>query len=89
MVKSYFEDDGTQNYLEFQPIHRYFKTAGSNDRNILLWKSDGLSDESIKAPTTSKKILNPSLDYVGTKISLKFRGECLNKKKFQSIMGKQ
>ena len=23
--KSHFEEDGTQNYLLFQPIHRYFK----------------------------------------------------------------
>ena len=34
---------------------------------ILLWKSKGLSDESIKPPTTSNKMLNPSLDFVGTK----------------------
>ena len=23
--KSHFEEDGTQNYLVFQPMHRYFK----------------------------------------------------------------
>ena len=23
--KSYFEEDGTQNYLVFQPMYRYFK----------------------------------------------------------------
>ena len=27
----------------------------------------GLSDESIKPPTTSNKMLNPSVDYVGLK----------------------
>ena len=26
--KSYFEEDGPQNYLVFQPIHRYFKING-------------------------------------------------------------
>ena len=55
--KSHFEDDGTQNWLVFQPIQRYFKTASANDSNILSWKSKGLSDESIKPPTTSNKCL--------------------------------
>ena len=58
--KSHFED-GTQNWLVFQPIHRYFKTASDNPSIILSWKSKGLSDESIKAPITPNKILNPSL----------------------------
>ena len=66
--KSHFEDDGTQNWLVFQPIQRNFKTASANNSNILSWKSKGLPDESIKPPTTNNKMLNPSLDYVGTKI---------------------
>ena len=69
--KSHFEDDGTQNWLVFQPIQRCFKTASANDSNILSWKSKGLSNESIKPPTTYNKILNPLLDYVDTKIRLK------------------
>ena len=60
--KSHFEDDGTQNYLVFQPVHRYYKTAATNDSNMVSWKSKGLSDESIKPATTSNEILNPSLD---------------------------
>ena len=70
--KSHFEDDGTQSYSVFQVVSRYFKTVSGNDSNILSWKSQGLSDESIKPPTTSNKIRNPSLDYVGTKIRVKF-----------------
>ena len=38
--KSHFEDDGTQNYLVFQPMYRYCKKL------IILissWKSKGLS----------------------------------------------
>ena len=27
--KSHFEEDGTQNYLVFQPINRYFKIIGN------------------------------------------------------------
>ena len=40
-------------------------------------ESKGLSDESIKPTTSSNKILNPSLNYVGTKARIKFNGDCL------------
>ena len=33
--KSHFEEDGTQNWLVFQPMQRYFKTVDANNRNIL------------------------------------------------------
>ena len=58
-------------------MQRYFKTVDPGNRNILSWKSKGLSDESIKAPTTSNRILNPLQDYVGTKERVKFSGDCL------------
>ena len=29
--KSHFEDDGTQNYLVFQPINRYFRVIANTD----------------------------------------------------------
>ena len=32
--KSYFEDDGNQNYLVFQTVSRHFKTVSANDSNI-------------------------------------------------------
>ena len=67
-VKSHFEEVGTQNWLVFQPIHRYFKTASDNSSVILSWKYKGLSDESIKAPTTSNKFLDPSLDFSKNKV---------------------
>ena len=51
-------------------VYRYFKTVIANDSNILSWKSKGLSDENIKLPTTSNKMLNSSVDYVGTKARL-------------------
>ena len=47
-----------------------------------------MSDESIKPPTTSNKILNPSLDYIGTKIRVKFRGDCLKQEKITINHGK-
>ena len=75
MGKSHFEDDGTQNYLVFQPIYKYFIT--DNNSNILSWESKGLSSESIKSPNASNEILNPSLNFVGTKIRVKFSEGCL------------
>ena len=54
--KSRFEEDGTQNYLVFQPINRYFKII-TNTKYISEWKSKGLSDENSKPPTTSDNIL--------------------------------
>ena len=55
--KSHSEDDGTQNYLVFQTAYKFFKTVSINDSNILSWKTKGLSDESIKPPSTLNKML--------------------------------
>ena len=47
--ESHFEEDGTQNYLVFQPIQGYFKRNVNvgNDNYVCCWKSKGLSDEKI------------------------------------------
>ena len=54
--KGHFVDnDGTQSYLVFQPIGRYFKRIigfGSGEY-IYFWKSKGLSDERINYITES------------------------------------
>ena len=67
---------------------RYFKTVSANNSNILSWKSKGLSNESIKPPSTSNKMLNPSLDYVGTKANVKFNGDCLKQETITFDHGK-
>ena len=74
--KSHFEEDGTQNYLVFQPVVRYFKVI-INNNYISSWKSKGLSSDSIKPPTTSDDSLTPKLNYYGNKVSVKFTGSCL------------
>ena len=66
--KSYSEEDGTPNYLVFQPMRKYFKLGdGVNFYYVLSWTSKGLSNESIKPPTTSDNNLTPILNYYGTK----------------------
>ena len=38
--KSHFEEDGTQNYLVFQPLHKYFKFVNINyEWYITSWQS--------------------------------------------------
>ena len=78
--KNHFGDDGIPNYLVFQPMYIYFKPINSTD-NISEWKSKGLSNENIKSPSTSNNALNPLLDYVSTKIRVKFSGSCLKQDK--------
>ena len=61
--KSHFEEDGIQNYLVFQPMYRYFKVFSITQylEYVSEWKSKGLSNESIKAISTSDNSLNPTL----------------------------
>ena len=78
--KSHFGEDGTQNYLVFRPIIRYFKVITNTDY-ISSWKSKGLSAESIKPPTTSDNSLTPALSYYDYNIRVKFTGSCLKQSK--------
>ena len=78
--KSHFDEDGTQNYLVFQPINKYFKVITSTDY-VSSWKSKGLSDEFIKPPSTSDNSLTLALSYYGAKIRVKFYGSCLKQPK--------
>ena len=64
--KSYFEEDGAQNYLIFQSIHRYFKIT--NAKYISSWKSKGLSDETITPYATSDNSLTPLIYQSKSKI---------------------
>ena len=71
---SHFDEDGTQNYLVFQPIYRYFKLNTTNTLYILSWQPKGLSNENIDPPNTN---FSPLTDYVGNKIRVKFTGSFL------------
>ena len=73
--KHYFDEgSGKQNYLVFLPLRKYFKlnsVVGAADY-VLSWQSKGLSNESIKLPTTTDNSLTPELSYYGTKTKIKF-----------------
>ena len=78
--KQYFDEgSGKHNYLVFLPMRKYFKlnsVAGVTDY-VLSWQSKGLSNASIKPPTTSNNSLNPRLSYYGTKVKVQFKKSCL------------
>ena len=73
--KQYFEEgSGKQNYLVFLPMGKYFKlnSVVNTADYVLSWQSKGISNESIKPPTTSDNSLTPELNYYGTKTRVKF-----------------
>ena len=78
--QSYFEEDGRPNYLVFQPINKYFKLNG-NTLHILSCQSKGLSSESITPPSVINNLLNPSLNYLGTKIRVRSNENWLKQSK--------
>ena len=84
--KSHFEEGDTQNYLVFQPRNKYLKIGNSD--YVLPWASKGLSNESIKPPSARNNSRSPSLNYLGTKIRLKFSGSCLKQDKITQAHGK-
>ena len=82
----HFEEDGTQNYLVFQPMSKYLKIG--NCDHVLSWKSKGLSTENITPLSAPNNFLNPSLNYMGTKIRVRFSGSCLKQYKITYTHGK-
>ena len=85
--KSCFEEDGTPNYLIFQPLNKCFKADSSTDA-VLSSTSKELSNESIKPLTTSDNSLTPILDYYGTKTKVYFDRACLKQDKVTFNHGK-
>ena len=64
--KSHFEEEGTQNYLVFQPINRYFKII-TNTKYFSSWQSSGLFDKTVWPPPTYTKSCNSLMIMLVTK----------------------
>ena len=78
--KQYFDEGSDkQNYSVFIPMRKYFKLNSIVDTvdYVLSCQSKGLSNESIKPPTTINNSLTPELNYYSTKTKIKFTGSCL------------
>ena len=68
-------------------IHKYFKRITNTDY-VLEWKSKEVSDESIEPPSAPINFRNPSLNYFGDKLRVKFSGSCLKQGKTTYNHGK-
>ena len=81
--KQYFDEgSGEESYLVFLPFSKYFKLntiVGVIDR-VLSWQSKGLSNESIKSPTTSDNSLNP-VQFKTIVLRVQFTGSSLKQRK--------
>ena len=60
-------------------MNKYLKFGNSD--YVLSWKSNGLSTESITPLSLPNNFLSPSLNYLGTKIRVRFIGSCLKQDK--------
>ena len=71
-------------------MYKYFKVFSITQyvEYVSEWKSKGLSNECIKAISTSDNSLNPTLSYYDTRIRVKFTGGCLKQPKISYIHGK-
>ena len=89
IAKSHLEEDGTQNYLAFQLINKYFKVIANADY-VSSCKSKGLSTETIKPHphATSDNNVTPEVSYYGTKTRVKFTGSCLTQPRILYNQGK-
>ena len=88
--KSHFQQDGTQNYLVFQRMYRYFKiiVALVSGNYIYYWKSKTLSHEKINSIKTPDFGIAPKLNYYGIKTRVELNESCLKQDKFKYVYGK-
>ena len=77
-LTSNFENDEMQYYIVFQLAFKYFKMPSPKSNQIMAWKSNGLSEESIKPPTAPNNSLAPGMTFLKVP---KFDGESLKKEK--------
>ena len=72
--KNYFEEDGTQNYLVFQPVYKYFEKTGDK---VSSWKSKGLSNEKTILTVISIDKSATKAIYDNARIKVKFNSDLL------------
>ena len=81
--KDYFDsNDGTQNYLVFQPMYKYFNTSVKDSTTYASsWESNRLSNEKNSTVITPSYNKAPSLAYDNVRLKLKFIGSLLKQDK--------
>ena len=76
--KNYFDGDGTQNYLVFKPVYKYFEMTGNK---ISRWELKGLSNEKISSTKTFNYDHTPRLVYENARIKLRLARSILKENK--------
>ena len=80
--KNYFHGNGTQKYLVFQPMYKYFKTFIENNFTFISsWESNGLSNEKIHSTKTPNYDQSSRIVYDNARIQLNFSGDLLKQDK--------
>ena len=76
--QSYFNNDGSQFYLIFQPIYKTITTFSGLKNTISEWETKGLSNEKFTCSYIANVSVCPKLLWTNnSKIRLKFKGSCL------------
>ena len=78
--KSHFEEVGTQNYLVFQPLNKYFKIIANKN----IFRRGNLEDYQTKLLGLLLLLiinLTPQLSYFSDTTRVEFKGSCLNQDK--------
>ena len=75
--KSYFNDDGSQNFLIFQPISKTFTMPAGVTETIIKW----LSTEKVKISATVNNSFSPKQKWHNSKIRVEFKGSSLKQDK--------
>ena len=82
----YFNNDGAQLYLIFQPIYTIIATFSGLPNIISVWGSNGLSNEKFWSPYTTNEILSPKLQWNKYKLRLGFEGSCLKEEDIAPVI---
>ena len=77
--QNYFNNDGAQLDLIFQPIYKTITIFSGLPNIISEWESKGLLNEKCRPPYTTNKILSPKLQWDKSRLRLRFEGSCLKK----------
>ena len=76
--QSYFNNDGAQLFLIFQPNYKIIATFSGLLDTVSEWESKGLLNENIKPAYIVNENRSPKLIWINnTRIKLEFKGNCL------------
>ena len=84
--KSYCDNGALKNYLVFLLLFRTFRMSTGDTETIIACKSKGLSNETIKIPTTLSNSLAPKVKLIlWSKIIVEYKEVASNKTKQVSL----